>query len=179
MIILTDTIKKIRLFGLVKDSIVDGVGIRTAIFTQGCPHFCKGCHNPKSHSTSNGELWEMADVIKAFSDNPLLDGITLSGGEPFMQPAACAILARKAHELNLNVWTYTGYTFENLIKLSKFDVHIKDLLAETDVLVDGPFIMEKRSLELGFCGSTNQRLIDVPQSLVENQVVLYNPPLWE
>lgn len=105
---MTDTI---RLYGLVTDSIVDGPGFRTSIFTQGCPHHCPGCHNPGSHDFDAGTVYYLADVEAKFSKNPLLDGVTLTGGEPFCQAAACAELARRAHARGLNVWTYTGYTY--------------------------------------------------------------------
>lgn len=85
----------IRLFGLVTDSIVDGPGFRVSIFTQGCPHHCEGCHNPGSHDPAAGKEWTLDEVEKKFTGNPLLDGITLTGGEPFQQPAACAELARR------------------------------------------------------------------------------------
>ena len=149
---MTDTI---RLYGLVTDSIVDGPGFRTSIFTQGCPHHCPGCHNPGSHDFDAGTVYALDDVEAKFSKNPLLDGVTLTGGEPFCQAAACAELARRAHARGLNVWTYTGYTYEKL----------RDLLSE-------------RSLELDFRGSRNQRLIDLGKTRAAGEIVLYAPPEW-
>ena len=168
----------IRLYGLVTDSIVDGPGYRTSIFTQGCPHHCPGCHNPESHAPDGGTVWTLDDVEKKFSDNPLLNGITLSGGEPFLQPAACAELARRAHQKGLNVWTYTGYLYEKLLEMAKTDAAVGALLDVTDVLVDGPFLLAECSLELEFCGSRNQRLIDVPKTRAAGTVTLYRAEPW-
>ena len=168
----------IRLFGLVTDSIVDGPGYRTAIFVQGCPYHCEGCHNPESQPFEGGTVWTLDDVEKKFANNPLLSGITLSGGEPAEQAAPCAELARRAHQKGLNVWTYTGSTLEKLTERARTDDALKQLLAETDVLVDGPFILAQRSLELDFCGSKNQRLIDMNETRRQGKIVLWTPPVW-
>lgn len=168
----------IRLFGLVSDSIVDGPGYRTSVFTQGCPHHCPGCHNPGSHAMDGGTVWALDDVQKKFTGNPLLSGITLTGGEPFIQAAACAELARRAHALGLNVWTYSGYTYEQLMEKAKTDDGVKALLDETDVLVDGPFLLAERSLELDFRGSRNQRVIDLKKTRRSGEMALYVNPEW-
>ncbi len=168
----------IRLYGLVADSIVDGPGFRTAIFVQGCPYHCEGCHNPDSQPFEGGTVWTLDDVEKKFSNNPLLSGITLSGGEPAEQAASCAELARRAHQKGLNVWTYTGSTLEKLNERAKDDPALRQLLDETDVLVDGPFILAQRSLELDFCGSKNQRLIDMNETRRQGKTVLWTPPVW-
>ena len=168
---MTDTI---RLYGLVTDSIVDGPGFRTSIFTQGCPHHCPGCHNPGSHDFDAGTVYTLDDVEAKFSKNPLLDGVTLTGGEPFCQAAACAELARRARARGLNVWTYTGYTWETLTAAGRPDWDA--LLAQTDVLVDGPFVAARKSYGALFRGSTNQRLIDVPASRAAGRVVLWTRP---
>jgi len=167
-----------RLYGLVTDSIVDGPGFRTSIFTQGCPHHCPGCHNPESHATDAGTVWTLDDIEKKFTGNPLLTGITLSGGEPFLQAEGCAELARRAHAKGLTVWTFTGYTYERLLELANTDDGVGALLANTDVLVDGPFILAERSLELEFCGSKNQRLIDLKRTLETGSVTAYKPAEW-
>lgn len=152
---------KIRISGIVNDSVVDGPGFRLAVFTQGCPHHCAGCHNPQTHDFEGGREIDTQEIIEKLRGNPLLDGITLSGGEPFCQGAACAELASAAHALGLNVWTYSGYTYEQLLA---GDAEQRALLAETDVLVDGLFVLPQRTLELRFRGSANQRLIDVKAS---------------
>lgn len=172
---MTDTL---RLYGLVTDSIVDGLGYRTAIFTQGCPHACPGCHNPGSHPMDGGTVWALDDIEQKFTGNPLLSGITLSGGEPFMQAEGCAELARRARNKGLTVWLYSGFTYEQLLARAQADPHAAALLAAADVLVDGRFVLAERSLELLFCGSRNQRVIDLPKSRKHGEVVLYQPPAW-
>lgn len=159
---------KIRIAGFQKESIVDGEGIRFVIFTQGCPHHCPGCQNPETHDFNSGTEYDTEDIVKMFSQNPLISGITLSGGDPFCQREACQELARKAHEMNLNVWCFTGFTYEEVIK--DFGC---SLLSEVDVLVDGRFDLSQRTLLLPFRGSSNQRLINVPESLKQNRVVLH------
>ena len=167
---------RISLSGITGDSIVDGPGLRLTIFTQGCLHNCPGCHNPQTHDPSGGSWADTEDILAAAAENPLLDGITLSGGDPFMQPVPCLALAEGAHKLGLNVWTYTGYTWEALWEEN--DAEKLALLKETDVLVDGPFLLAERSLELQFCGSRNQRLIDVINSLASDKVVLWEEPSY-
>ncbi|BCN32000.1 anaerobic ribonucleoside-triphosphate reductase activating protein [Anaeromicropila herbilytica] len=159
---------KIRVAGFANDSIVDGPGLRYTIFTQGCMHNCKGCQNPHTHALEGGYEIDIDEIIEKLKANPLLDGVTISGGEPFLQPEACSELARRVKELNLSVITYTGFTFENLIK----NEASQQLLRETDVLVDGPFVETKKSLALLFRGSKNQRLIDVKRSLMEHEAIL-------
>lgn len=157
----------IRIAGTVNDSIVDGPGFRFTVFTQGCPHGCPGCHNPQTHDPSGGFDASTEDLVQQMRENPLLDGLTLSGGEPFAQPEACAELARQARAMGLNVWTYSGYTFEELLKKPE----CRALLEACDVLIDGPFLLAQRTLELRFRGSRNQRAIDLPRSLHENRAV--------
>lgn len=159
---------KIRIAGLVNDSIVDGPGFRFTVFTQGCPHACPGCHNPQTHAFDGGKDAETEEIIAKFQKNPLLDGITLSGGEPFCQSEACAEIAKAAKESGLNVWVYSGYTFETLISGK---AEWKVLLNHADVLVDGRFELEQRTLELRFRGSKNQRLIDVQASLAQCKAI--------
>ena len=167
---------RISLSGVTGDSIVDGPGLRLTIFTQGCLHNCPGCHNPQTHDPNGGSWADTEDILAAAAENPLLDGITLSGGDPFMQPVPCLALAEGAHKIGLNVWTYTGYTWEALWEENAPEKIA--LLKETDVLVDGPFLLAERSLELRFCGSRNQRLIDVKKSLAEDKVVLWEEPSY-
>ena len=160
---------KIRVAGFENDSIVDGPGFRLAVFTQGCPHHCPGCHNPETHPFDGGQEVDTERIVKAMREDILLDGLTLSGGEPFCQPEPCAELARQAHALGLNVWSYSGFTFEQLLERPE----VLPLLKETDVLVDGRFVLEQRTLELRFRGSKNQRLIDVKRSLEAGEAVEY------
>lgn len=162
---------EIKLSGIVNDSIVDGPGMRLSVFTQGCPHHCSDCHNPQTHDPEGGFLQDTSFVLNALAENPLLDGVTLSGGEPFEQPLACEEIARGAKTMGLDVWVYTGYTVENLLQQN--DPKILSLLKQIDVLIDGPFEKENQSLDLLFCGSTNQRLIDVKKSLSSNTITLW------
>ncbi|SHI16894.1 anaerobic ribonucleoside-triphosphate reductase activating protein [Sporobacter termitidis DSM 10068] len=159
-----------RIAGLVQDSIVDGPGLRFAVFTQGCPHHCEGCHNPETHDPSGGSETPVADVIRQLLGNPLTDGVTLTGGEPFAQPGACAEIAGAARNAGLNVWAYSGYTFEEL--LASADPDIRRLLERVDVLVDGRFVLKERSLNLHWRGSRNQRIVDVPKSLAAGNAVI-------
>ena len=159
---------KLRIAGTVNDSIVDGPGLRYAVFTQGCPHDCPSCHNPQTHDFSGGKDIDTSEILAQIRKNPLLDGLTLTGGEPFCQCTACVALAQGAHAHGLNVWCYSGYTFEELIN-GKAEWRL--LLQNIDVLVDGPFLLEKRSLDCRFRGSSNQRLIDVPKSLMANRAI--------
>ena len=167
----------IRIAGTVNDSIVDGPGYRYTIFTQGCPHHCPGCHNPQSHDFEGGRVTDTDTILRQVRENPLLDGITLSGGEPFCQPEACRALAEAAHGLGLSVWCYTGYTWEKLTQ--EADPARLALLDAVDVLVDGPFILAQKSLELKFCGSRNQRLIDVKKTRQAGRVTLWQPDSWD
>lgn len=167
---------KLRIFGTVEDSIVDGPGIRFSVFVQGCPHHCPGCHNPESHGFEGGREAETEEIIRQMTGNPLLDGLTLSGGEPMCQPEACAELAKAAKAAGLNVWCYTGYTWERL--LAEADPARMRLLETVDVLVDGPFLLQERSLELKYCGSRNQRLIRVRSSLQAGEIIRWEAKKW-
>lgn len=161
----------IRIAGLVDDSIVDGPGFRLAVFTQGCPHNCPGCHNPETHDFAAGKTDDTERIISVMRENALLDGVTLTGGDPFCQSLPCALIAEAAHESGLNVWAYSGWTFEELMKKADADASVMRFLKSTDVLVDGPFILSERTLELRFRGSRNQRLIGVPESLAAGKAV--------
>ena len=162
-----------RIAGTVQDSIVDGPGFRFTVFTQGCSHHCPGCHNPQTHDPSGGTEHTVEELLERMRSNPLTDGLTLSGGEPFEQPEDCLLLAQGAHESGLNLWSYTGYLFEFL--RDQGTEAQKALLREVDVLVDGPFLLDQRTLSLPWRGSRNQRVIDVPKSLENGDVVLFQP----
>lgn len=139
------------------------------LFVQGCERNCPGCHNPATHARNGGHWASVSEVLGLIDQNPLLDGITLSGGEPFLQPGPCAVLSQEVHKRGLSVVVYTGFTFEELLccgDSAKFT-----LLNETDLLIDGPYLESQRSLDLKFRGSRNQRIIDVPQSLAANKII--------
>lgn len=141
------------------ESIVDGPGLRYAVFTQGCPHHCKGCHNPDTHSIDGGYLVHCSKIIKDFLDNPLLAGISFSGGEPFFQPAPLCNIGREVKKAGKNIVVYTGYTLEELLKIDQNKNDILELISMTDILVDGPYLEELRDLELNMRGSSNQRIL--------------------
>ena len=162
----------LRVAGIVNESIVDGPGIRLVVFGQGCKHNCPGCHNPETHSFEGGELMSVEDIIKLVIKNPLLDGVTFSGGDPFEQAEGFAVLGKRIKALGLNVMTYTGYTYEEISDGMKTKPEWRALLYTTDILVDGKFDLTKKSLLLKFKGSSNQRIIDVKKSLELNEVFL-------
>lgn len=161
----------IRIAGVIKESIVDGPGIRFVVFTQGCPHRCPGCHNPQTHDAAGGTQMELDRILRAIDQNPLLDGLTLSGGEPFEQAGQSAKLARAAKQRGLHVICYTGYTFEYLRAHADARNGWNELLEACDVLVDGRFEQKLKDLTLRFRGSRNQRVIDLPRSLERGGVV--------
>ena len=169
----------IRIAGTVSDSITDGPGIRFTLFVQGCPHHCLGCHNPQTHDFNGGRDAEEDELIAAINKNPLLSGLTLSGGEPMCQARALAHFAervRKECPRIKEVACYTGFTFEELLE-GKADGAM-ELLKQLDTLVDGRFVQALRSWEIRFAGSSNQRVIDVPASLKAGKAVLDTSERW-
>lgn len=165
---------KLRIAGTVNDSIVDGTGIRFTIFTQGCPHRCRGCHNPETHDFNGGKVIDTAELLEKIKGNPLLDGVTFSGGEPFMQADALADLAVEIKKLGLNIITYTGFTFEELFK-NRDKNGWGRLLEMSDYLIDGKFEIDKKDWEIKFRGSSNQRYLDCRKSLTEGRAVEIEP----
>lgn len=162
-----------RIAGTVQDSIVDGLGLRFTVFVQGCHRGCPGCQNPQTQDFSGGTECSVTSLVEQLRSNPLTDGLSLSGGEPFEQPEGCLALAQAAHTLGFDVWCWTGETFEVLLQ-SGTDAQ-KALLAAVDVLVDGPFVLAERTLSLPWRGSSNQRVIAVPESLRTGRTVLWTP----
>ena len=156
---------ELRVFGTANDSIVDGPGLRFALFVQGCIHNCKGCHNPESHKLDGGTLQDTDQIFEQIQKNPLLDGVTFSGGEPFLQAKALSELAKKIKDTGLNLYVYTGFTFEELLSGANSENCWKELLKYTDFLVDGKFEEDKKHYTLLFKGSENQRIIDVQSSM--------------
>lgn len=167
----------LRVSGTVYDSIVDGPGMRYTIFVQGCPHDCPGCHNPQTHSFYGGQVRTLGEIADEIGDDPLLSGVTFSGGEPFCQAAALAVLARKIREKGYDLVVYSGYTYERLLEMAGEDAGVRSLLAQTDLLVDGPFLMDQRDLDLLYRGSTNQRLINLAAMRLKGD--LQEVILWE
>ncbi|CAM3582744.1 anaerobic ribonucleoside-triphosphate reductase activating protein [Erysipelothrix sp. HDW6B] len=159
----------IRLSSFISDSIVDGEGIRSVIFTQGCPHNCPGCHNQKSIPYDGGELIAVEDVITQVLDANL-GKVTFSGGEPFIQAEALYLIAKRLKEEGYNLWSYTGFKYEALMRHQ--DPYVQKFLGCLDILIDGRFMIRKKSMAALFRGSSNQRIIDVPQSLAAGKVVV-------
>ena len=160
---------KVRLAGNIQsDSIVDGDGIRTVVWFQGCPHHCRECHNPETWNPNGGMEIELEEVKEQLKNLKYQTGITLSGGDPFFQPIEALEIAKYAHSIGLNVWCYTGYTYEEIMAN---DDDKKKLLENVDVLVDGRFEIDKKSLACKFRGSTNQRIIDVKKGLKAGEII--------
>jgi len=165
----------LNLSGIVQDSIVDGPGIRTTIFCQGCPHHCPGCHNPETWAFGKGTDMEVERLVEIVRENPLCRGVTFSGGEPFAQAAGFARLAKLLKAAGYEVASYSGYTFEQLLEGTEDQ---KGLLASIDILIDGPFLLAEKSLEIAFRGSKNQRILDVPASLAAGKAVTTSSKRW-
>lgn len=160
---------QIRVSGIIEESIVDGPGFRFVIFVQGCPHHCPGCHNPQTHDFAGGEMMSTEDILHRIEENPLLAGVTFSGGEPFCQPEALLPLALAIREKGLNIFCYTGYLLEDLLGMAETRPAILELLYAIDTLVDGPYKEEERDLTLKFRGSANQRMLNMQELLPKKE----------
>ena len=167
---------ELRIAGTVGESITDGPGFRFTIFTQGCPHHCEGCHNPQTHDFGGGEVVSTDTLWDKISKNPLLSGVTLSGGEPFEQAGALIPLAEKIKAAGLELAAYSGWTVEELISQGG---DMLELLKKCDVLVDGRFKLAEKSLMLRFRGSKNQRLLDVKKTLETGVATEVHDGRWQ
>ncbi|WP_195980057.1 anaerobic ribonucleoside-triphosphate reductase activating protein [Clostridium butyricum] len=163
--------KDIRLSGIAYESLVNGPGIRRVFFSQGCKHNCKGCFNPDTHDFNGGENRNMDELIESVLDNPMIKGVTFSGGDPLEQAEKFAYMAKAFKNNNLNVWCYTGYTYEYIREHKDENNGWNELLNNIDVLVDGKFEEENMQEDLKFRGSTNQRIIDIKESLNHGKIV--------
>ena len=177
---------EIRLFGVANDSIVDGPGLRYAIYTQGCSHHCEGCHNKESWAFKGGTVTSVKAILDDIEKNKLVKDVTLSGGDPFEQAKPVAILARELKRKGYGLWAYSGYTLEELEQMADADSDVKTILDSIDVLVDGRFEMTKKSLGLKWKGSSNQRAIDMRKTRNSGEIILFQeveipteiPPNW-
>lgn len=167
-----DDKKLIRLSGIAYESLVNGPGIRRVLFSQGCLHNCKGCFNQDTHSFEGGELLDMDKILDDIRENPILKGITFSGGDPLEQADKFAYIASGIKKIGLNIWCYTGYTFEYILQHQYEREGWHDLLQHIDVLVDGEFEEEKKDEHIRFRGSSNQRIIDVQESLKSGSIIV-------
>lgn len=163
----------LRIAGIVRESIVDGPGIRFTVFCQGCPHGCEGCHNPETHDFAGGMDCSIDRLLGEIDKNPLLAGVTFSGGEPFCQAEAFVHLGKEAKARGLNVTVFSGYTLEQLEKMAIKQEAIGELLEMTDILIDGPYVKELRDLTLQFRGSSNQRVIDLNETRKTGKIVIW------
>jgi len=162
----------IRVLDIIEDTMVDGPGFRTSIYCAGCNHHCKGCHNPQSWDFNQGREMQTEELMRIIEADPFAN-VTFSGGDPMYQAEGFAQLAREIHKrTNKDIWCYTGFLYESLITQEQ-----RDLLAELDVLVDGPYIEKLRDPDLLFRGSANQRIINVQASLYAGQVVAWQPDI--
>ena len=152
---------RLRVSGCVSDSIVDGPGMRYVVFVQGCPHRCPGCHNPQTHDFSGGYDADLDEIVRQIAGDPLMSGVTLSGGEPFCQAEALCVLGERIRALGKSIVVYSGYTYEQLIQKGESEPSVLRLLDLADLLIDGPYIEAQRDLSLQFRGSKNQRVIDL------------------
>lgn len=168
-----DRANSIRIAGIMRESIVDGPGIRFAIFCQGCPHDCPGCHNPETHDFEGGTKVSIDRLIEEIDKDRLLKGVTFSGGEPTCQAPAFVELGKKLKERGLDITLFSGYTYEQLMERAKTEPDLEILLSLTDLLIDGPYIKAERDLTLSFRGSRNQRLIDMNKTRAEGKVVIW------
>ena len=164
---------EIKIAGVVEESIVDGPGIRYVLFTQGCPHHCKGCHNPQTHDFNQGKIEKIQNIVNSIDSNPLLKGITFSGGEPFMQAKAISSLIDEVKNKKLDIITYTGFKYEYLVENASKDNGYMQLLEKTDILIDGKFEIDRKDENLLFRGSSNQRAINVKESLKNGKIIEY------
>lgn len=163
----------LRIAGIMRESIVDGPGIRFAIFCQGCPHDCPGCHNPETHDFNGGTEVSLAKILAAIDENPILKGVTFSGGEPTCQAEGFAALAKAVKSRGMDITVFSGYTYEQLLQRAQTEPALQELLDLTDLLIDGPFIQAQKDLTLQFRGSRNQRLIDMARTREAGEVVLW------
>jgi len=162
-----------QLSGITPESLVDGPGIRYVIFTQGCHHKCPHCHNPESWESGAGKEFSAREIVRLIKKHKKnIQGVTFSGGEPFLQAGELADIAQAVHQIGLDVVTYTGFTYEQLIE--KNDNNVNTLLSSSDILIDGLYVHELKSVSLQFCGSSNQRVIDIARTQKENKIVLWN-----
>ena len=162
----------IRIAGIITESVVDGPGLRLVIFCQGCYHNCPGCHNPDTHDIRGGTEVKQDQLLKLVDETPLIRGVTLSGGEPMLQAEQLLGLARYVKQVKqFNLVTYTGYLYEDLLKIAQDNTAVAELLQLTDWLIDGPYLEKERDLSIAFRGSRNQRIIDLKRSVLAGATI--------
>lgn len=155
-----------RVLDIIKGTTVDGPGLRTSIYLAGCSHRCIGCHNPQSWNPEEGNLMSLEEIMRIVEEEDF--DVSLSGGDPLFDPKSLSELIKALKNNRRNIWIYTGYTWEEIIS----DHYLLSAIKEADVLVDGPFIEEKKDLDIPFRGSSNQRIIDIQKSLSSNAIIV-------
>lgn len=165
------TVSSIRILNIIHDTTVDGPGFRTSIYCAGCRHACPGCHNPESWNPHGGHDASIDDLMQEIVSDPFAH-VTFSGGDPMFQAEGFLELCRRIkEETDKTVWCFTGFTWERIF--ADGTLAMQELAQSVDVIVDGPFVQDLRDTDLLFRGSSNQRLVDVPRTLREGRVVLW------
>ena len=164
---------KLQIGGFLDNSLVNGDGMRSVIFVSGCIHNCNSCQNEFMKDFNYGDVTSIHNVVERIKRNmPIIKGVTFSGGEPFESATALSKLSEELKVLGLNIWCYSGYTFEE-IKESKDSAKL-NLLKFIDVLIDGKFDERLKVGASKYTGSSNQRIIEVPRSILESQIILWD-----
>ena len=158
---------------ITKNDIANGPGVRVTLWVSGCTIHCKGCHNPQTWDFNAGKPFDETAKQELFEalNKPYIRGVTISGGNPLDRPYAIFLLLNeiKSAYPNKDIWLYSGYTYDEICSSrEKFKA-----ILNVDVLVDGPYIAEQHDITLPFCGSRNQRLIDVKETLKQGKITLY------
>ena len=161
---------EIRLAGIIHDSLTNGEGMRRVFFSQGCTHNCRGCFNEHTHPFDGGRIFDVDKLVLDTINDPLIKGVTFSGGDPFQQAKPFMYMAIYLRNKGINIWSYTGYTLDEILRSN--DIYKKQLLANIDVLVDGKYIEKYKVDGLKYRGSMNQRIIDVQKTLVSKKITL-------
>lgn len=165
-----------KMAGFYDESISNGLGWRAVLFVSGCPHHCPGCHNQEAQNFNYGSEFNKREILQKIKENSILNGITISGGEPLCKENISEVLdfikSVKKENPNFNVWCYSGYTLEEL--LNRNDDVTNECLDNIDVLVDGEFEIDKKDPTLKFRGSSNQRILDLKASLKTHQFIEMN-----
>lgn len=162
--------RKVQIYGIQEESIVDGPGIRVVYFLQGCKHNCKGCHNPETHKFTTEQGMTLDSLYEIYKQSLLAEGVTFSGGDPMEQAEDLLPLIKRFYNEGIHIMMYTGYTWEYLKAYG--NIYQREVLKYINILVDGPFVLEKRMLSLKYRGSANQRIIDVQKTLSDGKIVL-------
>lgn len=159
-----------NVLSIIRGTTVDGPGFRTSIYLSGCTHGCEGCHNPQSWPFSAGTVMTLDEIMEIVREEDF--DVTLSGGDPLCSPSSTLLLVKALKEDGRNVWIYTGYTWEEIIE----EKELRECVAPADVVVEGPFILSLRDPDLLFRGSSNQRLINVKETIENKEICLYKQP---